>query len=87
MGKFIALMVRLLTPDCPIAFGIGGLKPRGGSSCFVWATADGSGASIDCNSGECGGRADVRWASITSSTGQGIAAVSLDSPMQVNVTR
>ena len=39
------------------------------------------------NSGECGGRADVRWSVFESETGQSIAAVSLSTPLQLNFTR
>ena len=37
--------------------------------------------------GECGGRADVRWLTLTDAQGAGIAAVTLDDPLQANVTQ
>ena len=42
---------------------------------------------LQCFVGECGGRADVRWVTLTDENGSGFAAVTLDDPLQVNVTR
>ncbi|KAK9814513.1 hypothetical protein WJX72_007158 [[Myrmecia] bisecta] len=37
--------------------------------------------------GECGGRADVRWVAMSSESGQGLAAIALSSPLQMNISR